>query len=145
MRYWIFQCNPKRFNLDARLGNPNSTTTWTVNQHKAEIAEGDQAFIWQAGPHRGLRAIMQIDSDPADIPETAIDAPYWADLRDRALTCRVRGTFTSRFPVVAARKIAEAPGLQDLLFLRVPRGTNFPLSEDQADALLELLRHLGAA
>ncbi len=144
MRYWIFQANPRRFDIARRLADPEPSSTWLVSRHKTEIAPGDRAFIWQSGPQRGICAIMQVESAPADLVETPIDAPYWADRDDMRVTCRVRGTFVARFPLVPVDKIMAVPGLRNLSILRAPQGTNFTVSDDEADLLVDLLTKLGA-
>jgi hypothetical protein len=101
------------------------------------------AFIWQAGPQRGIRAVMRIESAPTDMVDTEADAKYWTDTRDRRLACRVRGTLTDRFPVIGVDEIQAMPGLQNLSILHAPQGTNFSLSGQEADLLHKLTHQLG--
>ena len=143
MRYWIFQCNPKRYDIDGRLAEGESEISWLVTRYKNDIAPGDLAFIWQAGPHRGVRAIMRVESAPGDLVDRDLDAQYWSDPGDKRLACRVQGTLIARFSVAGVDEIRAVPGLRDLSILRVPQGTNFAVSQEEAGLLLKLLRRTG--
>jgi hypothetical protein len=145
VRHWIFQANPKRFDIERRLRDPNPATTWLVTRYKHEIGPGDHAFIWKSGERRGILAIMRIDSYPAEMVEAPEDRPYWTDRADARLAFRVRGVFVDRFPLVPVERILAVPGLRNLLILTVPQGTNFPLTEDEAELLAELMPRLDRA
>lgn len=143
MRHWIFQANPRRFDIERRLRDPNPATTWTVSRYKSQIAPGDHAFIWQAGERRGILAIMRVDSDPAEMLELPGEERYWSDRADSRLACRVLGTFVARFPLVSVDRILAVPGLRDLLILRFYQATNYALTEEEAHLLAQLMpQHL---
>jgi len=139
VRHWIFQANPRRFDIERRLRDPNPATTWLVTRYKNEIAPGDRAFIWKAGERRGVLAIMRIDSYPAEMLEVPGDKTYWSDRADARLACRVLGVFVDRFPLVTVDRIVALPGLRNLLILRVPQGTNYALTEEEAQLLARLI------
>jgi hypothetical protein len=46
---WLFQCNPKRFNLASHLESGVTEGDWSMNQHRDKISPGDRVFFWQSG------------------------------------------------------------------------------------------------
>jgi len=61
---WIFQSNPKRFNLDEYLAKNHGLIYWRAPFYQQEIKQGDSAFIWRAGRHAGVVAIGSIVEGP---------------------------------------------------------------------------------
>ena len=52
-RTWIFQANPKLFNIDEAITHL-SEMTWSVSAHKELISPGDKVFLWKSGPEAGI-------------------------------------------------------------------------------------------
>ena len=48
---WVFQANPKRFDLLQALRD-GATETWSVNQHRQDIQPGDRVWFRLTGPER---------------------------------------------------------------------------------------------
>jgi hypothetical protein len=67
MNSWLFQGNPKNYQVRAALHHFKSTsqtTTWLVNAHSKEILEGDEVYFWEAGPLAGLVGWGTVVTDP---------------------------------------------------------------------------------
>jgi predicted RNA-binding protein with PUA-like domain len=119
MSYWIFKCDPKKYRLSDRLQQQTEPTiTWLVTRYKKEIAAGDTVFLMESGPKRAIRAVMQVDSAPAEMAELSHEQEFWKE-RDTELRCRVLGTLTDRvnLPIEEIKTVAE---LRDLLLCRKP-------------------------
>jgi hypothetical protein len=141
MAYWIFKCNPEQYRLSARLADPNPPTTWMVTRHRDEIGPGDIVFIWETGPNRGIRAIMRVDEGPAEMKELEAEQPYNVE-RDTETILRVLGTLTHRDVNLSNEALRAVPGLEDLSVFRkdvFQKGTNFPVTSEQAAILLRLV------
>src|SRR5205823_7045995 len=54
-QWWIFQANPKIFDIDAAL-RELSELTWTVKHEATRAAVGDRVFIWRSGKEAGVVA-----------------------------------------------------------------------------------------
>jgi hypothetical protein len=52
-RTWIFQANPKLYNIDEAITHL-SEMTWLVSAHKELISPGDRVFLWKSGPEAAL-------------------------------------------------------------------------------------------
>jgi hypothetical protein len=59
---WVFQCNPKRFDLCAELKKGITAGHWSAKQHKREISPGDRVFFWQTGNDARLLACGHVTS-----------------------------------------------------------------------------------
>lgn len=137
--YWIFKLNPDLYRLDDRLNDPDNHTTWQVTRYRDEIRIGDMAFIWRAGPPRGLCAVIKIDSDPELMDEIPIEKKYYIALKDEP-KIRVRGHYTSRFKLISKQEIKQVPGLENLsVFHGYQSATNFRGTQEEGAILEELI------
>jgi hypothetical protein len=50
---WVFQCNPKRYDLASELEKGTQTEDWSMNQHRELVSPGDRVFFWQTGSNAG--------------------------------------------------------------------------------------------
>lgn len=122
---WVFQANPKRFDLLQALRD-SSTVTWSVNQHRQDIQPGDRVWFRVTGPDAGIYAIGQVTSVPR---QEATEFGDW----------QVDITFGSRIdpPLVRAESDAD-PVLSATPALAGLMGTNLYLPAE-ADTRLEEL------
>jgi MoxR-like ATPase len=142
-RSWIFQGNPKYFQMDAYLESRREFS-WTVNQHAADIKTGDRVYIWRAGENSGIVAVAEAISDvsvqPDDFSGYWIEAPKDNDKRDRVrlrlLELRTRNT------LLRSELRLKLP---DLRIISSPQGTNFPITPQQDEIIRQLLAGQPAA
>jgi hypothetical protein len=122
---WVFQANPKRFDL-LRALRDSSTETWSVNQHRQDIQPGDRVWFRVTGPDAGIYAIGQVSSVPR---QEATEFGDW----------QVDVTFGSRIdpPLLRAESDAD-PVLSATPALAGLMGTNLSLPAE-ADSKLEEL------
>ena len=60
---WLFQCNPKRWDLASVLeSDPTSQCEWAVNQGRKLISPDDRVFFWQTGGEARLLAVGHVTS-----------------------------------------------------------------------------------
>lgn len=139
MAYWIFKCNPARFRLEDRLGDPNPVTTWTVVRYRDEIGPGDTAFLWVTGAKRAIRAVMSIDQAPRVMAELPSEQQYWSE-PDTEKALRVVGTFTHRNVDLRADELRATPGLEQLsMFHGFQQGTNFVVTDVEGKIIMGLV------
>ena len=60
--YWVFQGNPKKYNVIKSL-KENNLTTWSVSAHKKRIKKGDKFILWVTGSNSGCYALGTIKTD----------------------------------------------------------------------------------
>ena len=139
MAFWIFKCNPEKYRLEDRLGDPNPTLTWTASRHRDEIGAGDTAFLWVTGINRGIRAVMRVDQAPRLMAELESEQPYWAE-RDTQEQWRVLGTLTHRVVDHSHTALRDVVGLEHLsVFQGFQQMTNFPVTPEEGAILMRMV------
>ncbi|MGA5541277.1 McrB family protein [Mycobacterium sp. NPDC051198] len=143
-RVWIFQSNPKMYDLREFLKQPDVgpgiTDTWLLRQHVDDVADGDTVLLWVSGPEAGIYATGTIvgesfvrpreDWEGDDAPETS-----------RAISYRLDRSLLDH-PVKRERLLTDLV-LKDLQIIRQPNGTNFPVTNPQWEMLRTLLDRPG--
>lgn len=141
--YWIFQSNPKYFDLEKNLEGIKEEDldnfNWTVNQYANRIQTGDVAYLWTSGKDAGILAVATVISDPyymSEVDEEFISdkkkeegTQQWVDLRiDHILPERIRRD-----------DLIDHPTLGLMQIIRRPQGTNFIVTKEEAEALNALI------
>ncbi len=135
MNFWIFKGNPEKFHIDERLDDPEPNTTWRVKQHQDEVQAGDIAFIWVTGTKRGIRAIMEITSNPVQMTELKSEEKYYIDL-EKEPVMRVSGIFRERFALISSQTLKNIPSLSGLsVFHGFTRLTNYKMTNKEGEVL----------
>jgi 5-methylcytosine-specific restriction enzyme B len=143
-KVWIFQANPKRYDLLEFLAEPSTQPgmidDWTLRQHVKEVSAGDTVLLWTAGGQAGIYATGTIvgesfmrprqDWEPENAPAESPTIQYRLDriLLDHP---------------VLRRDLVNHPVLKDLAVIRQPQGTNFGVTEQQWQALRPLIESPG--
>lgn len=141
MAYWIFKCDPKRYRLADRVADARPEITWLVTRYKNVIVPGDVVFLMETGPRRCIRAVMRVDTKPAEMGEMEAEQAHWAD-RDTETKCRVLGTITHRTEM-AVDDLTSVAGLENLSILRgFQQGTNFKVSDKEGEILMSLVERV---
>jgi hypothetical protein len=149
-RSWIFQASPKTFRIDDYLLNTPQEMLFLVRRYGAEIALGDQVFIWRAAGDDGVSGIIaeaEVLGPIADQPSEPASIPYWIDptLAHQPaprVPLRIRRTAGSR-QILRRDWMKDDPVLRSLMILRMASGTNFPVTDAERDRLNDLWRKTG--
>jgi hypothetical protein len=140
-RVWIFQANPKFYRILEALQHLDRMQFLT-NRYKDRIHIGDIVLLWMSGNHAGIYAQARVVEGVADRKSDGDDAAFWADPSSGATTKpRVVLAIEKRFlgnPLLKTT-IAARKGLANLMILRQPNGTNFPVYADAWQLLRPLL------
>ena len=140
-RVWIFQANPKLYRILEALQHLDRMQFLT-NRYKDRIHVGDIVLLWMSGNHAGIYAQARVMEGVADRKSDGDDAAFWADPSSGAtIKPRVVLAIEKRFlgnPLLKTN-IAATEGLANLMILRQPNGTNFPVNADAWELLRPLL------
>jgi hypothetical protein len=140
MRKWIFQASPQFYDLQGALKSLKEQT-WLTSQYKTEIHTGDRVFLWEAGSDAGILGVATVLSEPAEIAHPDSEKPFMKDqskfsgLQFRVYL-RIDKVFESRLRRVDLQKDQV---LSKLRIILNPRGTNYPVSAEEAQKLEALL------
>ena len=138
---WMFQSNPKFYRFLEALQNLDRMQFLT-NRYKNRIRVGDIVLLWMSGNHAGIYAQARVIEGVAERKDDGDDASFWVD-PNAAATAKPRVVLSieRRFlanPVLKGT-IAVTEGLDKLLILRQPNGTNYPVKSDEWERLRHLL------
>ncbi len=136
---WIFQGNPEYFDLIGALAQLREMT-WLARQHVDAIHSGDRVFLWQSGDEAGVVALATVLADPEPIEQPSEERGFnrsdmFDGVQPRA-RMRIDRVLANR---IDRTKLLGHPVLGSLGIITSPRGTNYPVSKAQADALMQLI------
>ncbi|MEM1249053.1 MAG: EVE domain-containing protein [Acidobacteriota bacterium] len=138
---WIFQANPKFYRILEALQSLDRMQFLT-NRYKDRIQVGDVVLLWMSGKYAGVYAEARVIEGVEERSSEAADAAFWADPKSGATAKpRVVLEIERRFlgnPLLKAT-IAETKGLEKLMILRQPNGTNFRVDPEEWELLRPLL------
>lgn len=140
-RPWIFQANPRIFDIDAALRSL-SQMTWVVRQHRRDIHESDRVYLWRSGDHPGIVAVGTVMGEP----EERLSDPESERFNrggDQLAAAEPR-------VLLSIDRVLDAPitrdtilndeDLRDLQIIRQRQGTNFAVTPEQDERLRALLQ-----
>lgn len=134
---WIFQANPKLYDISAALGEL-SVLDWQVNQSRHQIHAGHTVYVWQSGADAGILARGEVLTEPEPISaprDVFWDQPADHDEEKPRVWLRIDRVLDE--PLLRTELMAiEATA--DLLIIRQANATNFGVNDRQAAALRQL-------
>ena len=149
---WIFQGNPKYFDIDDYLSRYPALIYWRTPKHEREIRLGDQAYIWRAGSRAGVVAVGQIIELPVERSqvrfEEALSDHLWHEKRpdpsEKVVGIEIDEIrLTEEEEMLSRGRILADPVLSENAIIKAPQGTVFRLTPDQDTSLLAFW-HRGA-
>jgi Restriction endonuclease/EVE domain len=127
---WVFQCNPKRYDLASELEKGIQTEDWSMNQHRELVSPGDRVFFWQTGSNARLLAVGHVDS-----PVYERESPFGRHRVDIVFDHQI-------VPPITRPELLEQKALSTFGPFKGMMGTNFPiLNAETIAALEELVGH----
>jgi 5-methylcytosine-specific restriction enzyme B len=130
MAYWIFQGNPKQFDVDTYVKD-NKYINWNIRQKHflKDIHTGDQVFIWRSdGSERnsgGVIAYCEVSAEP-NAEELHVDL----EVLDYRLTPEAG--------MLLRNELKEIPDTMHLQIFRISQMTNYKLADEEFERLLKL-------
>jgi hypothetical protein len=143
---WIFQANPKVYNIISQLTDINigGIIHWEVNQNKNFIKNGHTGIIWLSGINAGIYALASVISDPVMIVEPLEDRQYRMDPdvnNEAHLRVQLKITRVLIGNPLLRSEIKQTTGLTKMRILRFANSTNFGVSPDEWQIILQMLKN----
>jgi hypothetical protein len=139
-RSWIFQANPKIYDVQAAL-EVLATLQWVTRHSFREIHAGDEVYIWQAGPSAGIIATVRVLTEPTVEPASSHEPAFLTNAAlsqaERRVWLAVERVFAT--PVLKV-ELLEHPVLATLGPIQFANATNFAVKPDQEAPLREFLQ-----
>lgn len=143
---WVFQGNPKTFDVDDYLSRYPELIYWRTPRYASEIALGDRAFLWRAGSESGAIAIGSVVELPTPAnrvkhPEALGDDLWIAEMPEP--TENKTGIRIEELRVIPSEMVPRGLVKADALLgattlITMPNGTVFRLSAAETEALERL-------
>jgi MoxR-like ATPase len=137
-RFWLFQANPKQWDLIEHLPAmpPGHVEDWTVTRHREDMNPGDGVVMWQGGAGAGicalgrLRGRPELRATPDFRPASAGEQEYRVDLVvERHVLPPVTRSQTQSDPVLSGLEVLRRPW----------GGTNLAVTKEQWQVIRGLL------
>jgi 5-methylcytosine-specific restriction endonuclease McrA len=150
MSTWIFQGNPKVFDLRGYLDACSGVFTWSVAKYADQIAVGDSVYIWQSQGDDPSSAGAIAEGTVVEAPKLQLDdvvsAKFWQGPFTNVEEMRVRvrlNRLAKSKEVLKRNWMKDDSVLRDLLIMKQPAGTTFPVTTAQSRRLGQLWRNTG--
>ena len=140
--YWIFQCNPEKFNINMVL-EEGRECSWVVTRYKDDIKEGDLGFLWVSGEKAGIIAGFEVLSPSSkEINET--DPTGWISGEEEKSQerCLIKIIDIYEEISVTRTKLQKTNFGKNLSIIKNPQGTNFKISKDEYVKIDDMLKGL---
>ncbi|PIF63673.1 AAA family ATPase [Flavobacterium sp. 11] len=137
INYWVFQGNPKIYNMIAAL-EANAIKTWTVSAHKDKIKIGDKIILWLTGQNSGCYALARVTSAVTYRKEENSEMDFYLKSTEQVDNNRVSIEIEHNYfnnPVLW-ETIKNDDVFKD--FKGGSQGTNFTTIREQYETLLDL-------
>jgi predicted RNA-binding protein with PUA-like domain len=137
VRTWMFQANPNKYRIEDSI-RIEDEEYWNLNQHSKKIHKGDRVLVWISGQEAGIYAIGTVATEPVMMPDSPKGLTYWTKSSDgQRLKPRVLVKYKMKlYDTPLLKKFLQCdPALWDLRIIQFPRGTNFPVTEEEWKAI----------
>ena len=137
---WIFQGNPKRFDIDDYLSR-YSYIYWSAPRYQADLQVGEPCMIWRSGASAGAIAIGRIAEAPQPITSVnfadCLGEDLWRSEDDSPSTVKVGIEINDvrldeEAGYIPRNVFLDNPVLADTHIIKSPQGTVFKLKKNEA-------------
>lgn len=139
--YWIFQANPKRYDLDRAMKNKD-IYGWNIKEKQipktSKVKKGDIAVMWKSGHNAGIVGWGRILTDPAIIPEDIGQKKYYMNGTIPTDFFGVKISVEHYFPkTILRRELKKDDRLKNMIIIRSPQRTIARIRPEEAKILRE--------
>ena len=135
--YWIFQGNPKIYNVVEAL-NDNLLSTWNIKAHADKIKIGDRFILWLTGNDPGCYALGEVTSDIYESVDSEEQNKYYIDNSKNTSTKRVKIKINKNLVnnPITKKEIEKVPELKNMNVGL--QGTNFTATKEEYQLLSDM-------
>ena len=137
---WMFQANPKYYDLRAAL-QTLPAIHWNVSQARHQLKAGQRGFLWESGKAGGVMASATLLSDPLEMEQPVDELAFVKNeeqIAGKRFRARVRIDKVLAEPI-SRQELLDHPVLKDLVILKFANGTNYMLAPDEFSAIQALV------
>lgn len=152
MQTWIFQGNPKEYDIDGYLASRPSRVVWLVTRYASEMLIGDRVYLWRnQGQEKGTAGIIA-EAIVSELPRLRSEDPegiaFWRESSERSDSPQVRVALrtvrvASKKEVIRREWLLEDPILKALPNLQMQAATNYRIAPEHVERLDALWSRTG--
>jgi predicted RNA-binding protein with PUA-like domain len=138
---WLFQAVPERFDFDGFITSEPTYCEWFAKRGARQMQVGDNVFLWRGKGRQpalaGLVGLATIVGKARTKRDDSLSSGFWTDQHDAnlaVLRVPIRILATSARPIDYDMLKAD-PALRDMGIFTQRQGSNFKLTEAQANTL----------
>lgn len=142
INYWVFQANPTIYDISGAL-KAGILKTWSVKQFKKDINIGDKVILWVSGKDAGVYALATVSSPVQNIKEDPQEYSYYinpSQKQENADRVSLQLDYNLVNNPISKATVLEHNILKDLT--QGIQGTNFQATQEQYDAILNMIEHI---
>ncbi len=124
--YWIFQFNPKQWDIRKEWNIDTKNEWWRVTAHKDKIKTGDKVILWMTGDESGCYALCEICS------EVEFDKEENRDIVQMTVDYNLKDN-----PVLK-QALLKLPEFK--VFFGGKQGTNYTATKAQYNKIIEIIK-----
>tara|TARA_B100001093_G_scaffold519300_1_gene607659 strand:- start:319 stop:3339 length:3021 start_codon:yes stop_codon:yes gene_type:complete len=153
INYWIFQGNPKVFDVVKYINNAASHN-WSVGSHKDKIKIGDKIILWVTGKNAGCYALAEVTSKLYLEANKSEERIYYSDYAHKKYDfdntygkklnqkIDIEITHNISHDPISKEQIKRNKSLSE--FKGGNQGTNFSSKESEYNAILNMIENKGS-
>ena len=137
---FIFQCNPSYYDIDSAIHSLEKMAYSVNKPYIHKILPFMTVYIWKSGKEGGIIAKAMTITDVASYDDPVSDQYYLVAPNSKLDENKVWIQFLDVPDAVISREtLKNHPVLKNLTILKAPQGTTFPVTEEQAAAIEDIL------
>lgn len=142
VNYWLFQANPKVFQLAQAL-RAEAVETFAVKAHQHRIRPSDKIILWQTGKEAGVYALATVVSEVGDWAFAEAELPFFMEQPEPAKRVKLRIEYNLWNKPVTKELLPDSKSF-DEFYAGLP-GTTFQATEQQYREIVQLIEQLDIA
>ncbi len=130
---WLFQCNPRMFQIFRAVADGEPLDNWSVKQHRDKMKAGDRSALWIGGGEPGYTAgVYAVGTIRSLSWSGVVDRRYWVAQQPgpRQFVDIDFDRWFFHHPI-GVDELKRDADFMDAPILRMARATNFLLTTDQ--------------
>ena len=142
-RHWLFQFNSSIYKWIERMSETQEPEQWLITQHARLIRKSDLVVIWASGKKVGVYALGQIVTRPAKNALNPNQRKYFLNKDDIDKFQQHYSSYVEYLNVFLKKPLLLEQCNQDKILMDMqvfanPQGSNFRLTAEQWNRILEL-------
>jgi len=136
VQYWLFQSNPKSFNLEGAL-REEKLKTFAIKSHKDKIKQGDKVILWESGKNAACYGLAEVKTAVQAIPVLEEEKPFYLEEQEDGDRIGLKVLYNLWDRPIRKDLLVEIPDVE--AFYASQAGVNFKATKNQYEFIASLI------